>query len=240
VSRAIETGDVDLIVDTNVQMDIISLGDLIKARDECPTLEAAASSPILRFRQLRARHSLVLAYQCAKNGTRTGSLVDESIDVLRNNVAPKGPSLTHQLTQVIVHVIRPIVLQGWVRGALMEVPVGLRGSLADDELLKAAQEFGVPLITNEGLTLPNSTSAKKKSRRNLRARCKAIGVPCYTPEEYLHLQNVDIAAEAAAFLNACHSALARGRAERLVYGAQLEQALDKLLEIFHFVMLFEP
>lgn len=241
-ARAIESGDVDLIVDTNVQMEIISLGDLIRARDECPTLEAATNSPVLRLRRLRARHSLVFAYQCAKNGTRTGSLADESLEVLRNEVAPKQPSLTHQLTQVIVHVIRPIVLYGWIRGALEGVPAGLRGTLADDELLKAANTFGVPLITNEGITLPNSARAtkRKKAKRSLPARCKAAGVPCYTPEEYLRFQGVDIAAEAKAFFDACPPALARGRAERLVYGAQIDEAFEKLLEIYRFVMLYEP
>jgi len=174
-----------------------------------------------------------------RRGIRLPS-TDESLEVLKKQVAPKEAPLSHQLTQVVVHVIRPIVFHGWVRGALEGVPAGLRGTPADDALLNAASTFGVPLITNEGLTLPNSARAKKKSKRNLPARCKVAGVPCYTPEEYLRFEGIDIAAEAAALFDACCHALARGRAERLVYGAQIDLAFNKLLEIYQFVMFDEP
>ena len=162
---------VELLIDTNVIMEIDSIGDLLQLGDKLGSYEALSASSEYRYRQLRSRHSNLLAWWLNQTQTPASMLGNEVVDLLEGKLAPESDPVAYQFTTGIVHVIRPYVWKWMKLGALLEVNHLAVKEDADSELLRIATEESIPIITNEGLTQSGLSDVKRNGDKNLRGRC---------------------------------------------------------------------
>lgn len=221
----------DVLVDTNVIVEFDTQADLLRLADELGP-EGCLRSSKFRYRQLRARHSIVLAWWFAKNKINAAVLGNEAIDVVTTQVATPRDPPSYAVGKAIYHIVRPFVWRGWHIAALVDVDHTLTGEDADDELLRVAFEEKLPLITWEGFTEKGFVSNAKK----LRAKCLARGVSVHTPKEYLQQMNVNVLDESTRLLFACKKALREARAKRILEG---KNVLDFLIPMYRLILLDE-
>lgn len=225
----------EVLLDTNVMLEIYSIGALLRAGDNCGSAAAALESPKFKFRQLRARHSIILAWWLARQHRPVGMLGNEVVDQLEL-MAPKVSAgedgTSYIFTTAIVHVVLPFVIGTFKAGALTQVDHHAKGTKADTEILAQAHGSNIPLITNEGVTETGYNDDPKK----LRGRAKALGVRVFSPEEYLDAQGVDIAAECRNFVAACKVGVEEARAKGVLQG---HEVLDDIVGIYRFILLDE-
>jgi hypothetical protein len=225
----------DVLLDTNVALEIYSVGDLLRVGDECGTPQDALRSPRYKYRQLRGRHSTIVAWWLAKQRRAAGILGNEVVDQL-DKVAPLVPpgmdGTSYVFTTAIIHVVMSFVVRGRI-GALTNVNHLALGSDADNELLKQAIAKKIPLISNEGL--PESGVPVDEG---LRKKAKKAGVAVFTPEEYLENDGVDVTRECRKFVAAIPKALREAR--RVVDKSLAEhEVMDDLESLYRFVLLDE-
>ncbi|MGE0400238.1 MAG: hypothetical protein AB7T06_26215 [Kofleriaceae bacterium] len=231
---------VDLLVDTNVMMEIDSIGDLIQLGDRLGSEEALEASPEARYRQLRSRYSILFAWWLSQTGTVVGTLGNEVVDQLEGKLAPDTDDAAYAFTTGIVHVIRPFVLKGMKTGALLHVNHEATKDDADTELLNVAIKEKLPIVTNEGLTQRGLTENKDKDTRNLRGRCRDAGVAVYTPEEFLSFKGVDVNAEAERFCSAVRKGIDEAKAQGvLMSSAGGREVMSYLNGVYRWIMLDE-
>jgi hypothetical protein len=196
----------DILLDTNVMLEIYTIADLLSVGDECGSIEAALRSSKYRFRQLRARHSTILAWWLAKKRLVVGLLGNENA-VQLDDKAPKVDSdedaTSYAFTTMFAHMVIPYVMPGWRTGALVNVDHAAKGTKADTEILNRAALDKTPLVTHEGLT----EKGVNEDRTKLHSRAKAHGIPVFTAKEFLDAEKVDIANEGREFVAACHRAV---------------------------------
>lgn len=223
----------DLIIDTNVKAEIYTLGDLCRMLDEFDSLEACLASPDFRYRQRRTKHSIILAWWLAQNRVSTGHLGAEGLQIITEKLAPETHTFSFMMTTAIVHIILPMVMEGWPIGALVEVDHLATGTAADSELLRVAKDENLPVMTWEAFNTDGTFSSNPQKLRN---RCHAEGVRAYTPEEYLRLHKVDVAGESIRFLKACDNASWTAQYENVLEGRKF---VDDLIFFYRFVLLDE-
>lgn len=224
-----------VLLDTNVLLEIYTRVDLLDSWHKCGSTESALQSSTYRYRQLRARHSTILAWWLAKNTHIVGLLGNEGAIKLAA-VAPKpraGEDATpYVFTTAFEHVIAPFVMPGWTTGALIGVNHTAKGTKADNEILAQAAVDKTPLVTHEGLT----EFGVNEDRKKLRGRAKSAGVPVFTAKEYLDSAKVDIANACREFVVACHTAVENAQPQNPVF----DQFVDEELEPWYrFVLLDE-
>jgi len=225
---------VDLVLDTNVVVEMVS-AELITRGDRLGSVEAIRESAEFRSWQLRTKYSLVLAWRCHVGRITTLGLWDEPLEILRRNAHPEAKSPATILTQVIAHLVLDRVLGGWRHQALRDDEVELRGTAADQYLLRLAKGYGVALITNEGLG-----AGQISEKRNLRGRSRAEGVHACSPKEYLNELRADVGGCGLAFCDAFDVVagdVLRGEENVEPSGAGLEDALRWLSGFYRFVLL---
>lgn len=225
------------LIDTNVVLEIVVVADLFAEGQRAGTPTAALQSKDYRYRQLRARHSTLLAWHLAKERIVTGSLGDEMLRVIDRQI-PTMSDDAHALSAGIVNVIRPLVLRGWGFGSLTEVAGTAKGTVADTELLRLAARDGVPIVTNEGLSV-GGISDYTRDTLNLRGRARAAGVAVFTPKELLDAKGVNLVEEAHRFVFACRRAVEEARRRKLLTGAGADDVLDTLEPLYRFILLDE-
>lgn len=234
-----ELGDLDLVVDTNVLLEATT-AELWVQGDRFATPAEMRTSPAFRLRQLRAKCSIVLAWECARRGLCTLSLQDEFEAKATSIIPPASTSPANALTRVISRLVMEHLFAGWRGLAVRDTDFVPAGSEADGFLLQLARAFAVPLITNEGLR-PGGISANSRSGR-LRRDSRLAGVLGISPKEYLELKDVDIdaaAAEAHAAFRGLGLEFFRKKVPTELHGAGLEEALHMLLAYYAFVLLDE-
>lgn len=146
--EGVDRSSADLILDTNVVVEIYSLGDLLRVIDE-KGLDTAIVSPKLGYRRHRMKHSLVLAWWLAGAGIPTSSLGAEHIEKMVTSISPPN-SLSFLLTIPFVHIIRDLVLGSWKFGALVDVDHYRMKASTDDEILRRGKDDATPIVTWEG------------------------------------------------------------------------------------------
>jgi hypothetical protein len=225
----------DVLLDTNVMLEIYSVGDLLSIGDKLRTPEAALRSPEYGYRLLRARHSTLLAWWLAKHRRIVGLLGNEVVDQL-TRIAPKPgdgqDGTSYIFTTAIIHVVMPLVLRGWRAGPLTEVNHEAKGTKADTEILKQAASDNTPLITHEGLT----QAGINDDRAKLRARAVAAGVKVFTAKEYLDSEHVDLDDESRQFLVTCRGAVSEAKEKRILKG---HEVLDELEPLYRHILFGE-
>lgn len=249
----------ELLVDTNVVLELMSFGDLIaegdKHRDVLELMllgdfghegnsarrsaESAWRSPAYRHRQLRARASILLMWILAERGLVTAMLGKEVFDIMdKVSPIPGGTRYSllsdvtsYALTKAIVNTVYPMLIShGLCLGALTDVNHRARGNKADAELLRLAKSDSLLIISNEGYTLNGLSDFKSDGSKSLRGLGRDIGVKVYSPKEYLGLLRVDMKREAQRFIQACERPLIE---EYLRASSQGSSLLRRLYEILH-------
>lgn len=223
-----------LLVDTNVVLEYMSFGDLFREGDKHQDpgeqvlfgerldevrrrrrAESAWRSPAHRYRQLRARSSILLMWMLSERRIIAAMLGKEVLDILEK-VSPlpsaKTPLLadanSYAMTTAIVQAINPMLIRrGLYLGALTEVNHRARGNRADAELLRLAKRDDLPIVTNEGYTLAGLSDFKPDGSKSLRGLAHDAGVKVYSPREYLDDMRIDSARESERFIRACENAV---------------------------------
>jgi len=220
----------EVLVDTNVVLEFMSFGDLLREGDKHRDIrevmsfrdtseeelrrsaKAAWLSPEHRHRQLRARASITLMWVLAERRCVAAMLGKEVIDILEKispvpRVLPTSllaDGTSYALTTAVVQAIHPMLIsRGLHLGALTDVNHRARGNKADAELLRLAQRDSLPIISNEGYTVRGVSDFKTDGSKSLRGLARDRGVKVYTPSEYLSKLGVDPAREAKRFIHAC-------------------------------------
>ncbi|MBL8940796.1 MAG: hypothetical protein JNM69_39995 [Archangium sp.] len=165
---------VDLILDTNVLVEIYSAADLYRAAEEHElrdTLTAGIDSDELRFRRARVRDSLLLAWYLSESNQTSRSLGDEATRTLTRDANPSElGEFRSQFIQVSIYFVKDYLLARWNP----TVESGdVRGNAADRILVSRAKELGVPVVSHE-----------VHSDRALRKAARVEGVQVMTPREY--------------------------------------------------------
>ena len=73
-----ELHNAEVLVDTNVMMEVYSIADLLRTGDKHGDL----AHPTYAYRRMRARHSTILAWWLGKKGRRVGLLGVEVVTLL--------------------------------------------------------------------------------------------------------------------------------------------------------------
>lgn len=230
-----------LLVDTNVALELYSVGDLLRAGDMAGfgTAKAAWRSEWHRYRQLRARYTVVLAWTLATRAIAAGVLGNELVD-MTEKVSPESDGTAYSITAGFVHVIMPVLVEHGLRlGALTDVDHNAKGAKADAELLKVAVRDRLPLITNEGLTPRGIVEVRATGKPNLRGLARASGVAVYTPKEYLAHLNVDIATEAKRFVQACEAPVMHAYLDAADKSPAWRTMLEQLVPLYRLILLDE-
>lgn len=222
----------DFVVDTNVVLEMYSFGDLIRLGQKFSGIEALRRSPSFHYRRHRAKHSILLARWFAKHRIRAASFGNEVIDLLTERLAPAEDPFAYMLTTAILRVINPFALRGWCIDPLANVNHHATGAHADDEILRAALKYELAVITWEGFSERGIVPDAKK----LRDRCLAVGVPAFTPEEFLAVLGCDVEREARHFLFSCEKAIRTARCQRVLEG---DRILDMIVPMYRLVLLGE-
>ncbi len=161
-----------LVLDTNVIIEVTT-GELWNQLDRSPELSLQLD-PRFRSRVLRTRCSAVLARWLAKTSTCVFALGDEFVRKLRE-IAPAGePTAASVISKLKTYLCTDVLFgcDHWKAYSFDHLEVS--GNRADDFLLAVAREFGVPLITNEGVSERGIGVRRKKS--GLREKCARAGV----------------------------------------------------------------
>lgn len=118
---------------------------------------------------------------------------------------PEASSLWIEWPQLfrdtVDHFVREQVVPGWqpVKHHDEPPPADAEKDEIDGWLLGAAKQFGVPLITDEGVGLKGtfyeyqrSGNGRRKGDLNLRGRARAEGVEVYSPIEFVLASGLDV------------------------------------------------
>jgi hypothetical protein len=211
----------DVLVDTNVMMEVYTIADLVRAGDALQDL----NHPTYQYRRMRARHSTILAWWLGKKDRRVGLLGMEVVTMLKK-LAPEADPDLWVFTRAIVRVAAPMVMR-LKAGPLTEVDHNLTGTNADKQILAQAAGANLPLITHEGLTDHGVEDV------GLRARAKNAGVSVFTAEEYLRAEGVDVDQECREFIVACRAAVAECAAQKVLEG---DRALSDLTGLYRHIL----
>lgn len=161
------------VVDTNVILDVISVADLSDAYNHENKTENDRY-----FRRFRARDALIMAWYLHASEATTLSLINEVARVgLRTAPLTAGNTLEGQHMHLSFALQHKFVLNRW-NMVFEDEDATLRGNGCDDELVKLAQKYGVPLVTNEGLTMDGVDDVR------LRSKALAARVPVFTPRQF--------------------------------------------------------
>jgi hypothetical protein len=237
VAKATGTSAINLVLDTNVMKEILSVHDLLRSGDTVATSVEALQSPVVAYRIGRAKYSILLAWVCAVRAYWTANLPDETLRRLLTDVPPEDKhSVETGATQIIIHFVVEQVLHGWQMVSYTEIPAGLVGDDADDALVALAARERVPLITNEGNSPRGLSDEKRRGKPNARGKAKAAEVAVFTPKEFLLKEGIAVEHEA-------HNFLRKFESERLRYEpgdgvpGEAEKMIDLLGRIYRLVLL---
>jgi hypothetical protein len=155
----------------------------------------------------------------------------------QRRVDPNAPDdVPTVVTALIAYVVHPKVLGGWGRGSISPPKAALVGTAIDEDLLSCAQDWKIPLITNEGNTADGLKENKKGGGLNLRGKAKNLGVPVYAPGEYLDEKHLDWRAAGQEFLAAVEREFAGEVDVPLGTPSVVGRAKVVLLQLYRFIL----
>jgi hypothetical protein len=180
------------VIDTNVILDVISIHDLTR---EYGKPHDDLDAPNLIFRRARARESILAMIYLNKIEATTFNLHGELLEQLERYAPPGQDTPETYFVNTFLWFVKDHVLREW-DWIIPTQPGEERGDAADQVLVNAAKEWGVPLITNEGF------NAKGYGEGEIGERATAAGVTWYHPRKFYE-GKIDETTEIEAFLGRC-------------------------------------
>jgi hypothetical protein len=243
----------DILVDTNVMLEIDSINDLLVAMDNSGSVEAFMASPSYRYRQLRARYSILVAWWLSKTGTPACIHGNEVVDMMTGHAARDmtgdldgllggvigRQNHSYAYTTAVVHVVRPYVLTGLRVGAIIDFNHEAAHTAADDEIVRVAARDTLIVITNEGNGQNGVSDTNARGRLNLRGKCRAAQVPVFTPQEFLVSRRENIDRARYEFLKAAEHGILLATIDNVLRSPGGRAAVEHLYPHYRWVMLNE-
>jgi hypothetical protein len=226
----------DLIVDTNVLLQLYSVHDLTAAYARA---DSESDSAFVHRRE-RTRDALLFALLCDSEGLATGSLRNEPIRQLTSNAPPEGQDFETVYTQLFIWFIRDHVLTNWVPGFIREIDdTAMRGDACDDEYLALARNNELPLITDEGNTEAGLREVTRNGKRNLRGRAHDAGISVFTPGEFWRVRGLDPVVASKSLLERFDRQRPKYVASRPFDDDGIDAALDTLRSLLVYLLSTE-
>lgn len=163
------------VLDTNVFLNIMTCVDA--ARQYTQDLAIRADKAI--FVRKRARQAIALSEHLNGLGAITYSLNEATRIALREVSGKPKNTLDHAFTHIWLDYVKPSVLPNWRIAGPPEHEGEPFGNGADRLLVQRAKEFGIPLISFEGVS-PTGAGKEKLIPRFAREQ----GVALMTPEQF--------------------------------------------------------
>lgn len=164
------------VIDSNVMLEAVSCVDLMKHYERA---DFDARSPDSTLRRQKARESLLLAIHLDRIGATTYSLYESARVTLREVDPDSHGAFENHAMKLWLHYVKDCVLPNWTMTMPSTGDEEPTGSRADTLLVERAKEFGVPLITHEGLTV-----AGIDQQRGIRRKARSEGVTIVTAREF--------------------------------------------------------
>ena len=201
----------DILLDTNVVVDIYTISDLIEALNDCAVAGRDPSTDSkVAYRLERYRAGVALANWLSWKKVQTESLPAESLRILGRRAPPALVADVRTIyTYYWIHYVQDFVLRRWRSVVRKDVDATMKGTACDDLLLKLASEYGVPLITNEGLSPDGEVTPGKLIDRATRQ-----GSAAFTPAQFLAQRGASVMGELACFYKLFCSARNQDRFKR--------------------------
>jgi hypothetical protein len=162
------------VLDTNVVLDAISCVHLVKHAEGESDPTARSST----FRRQKARECLLLSIYLNSVKATTYSIFEATRIAVRE-ISPDahGALETHAMI-IWTHYVKDTVLPDWTMISPSNGDDEPVGNAADALLVEKALEFGVPLITHEGVSLDGVNP-----KSGIRKKANAAGVRVMTARE---------------------------------------------------------
>jgi len=150
------------VIDTNVIVDAISCVHMVKHYDAHPNIGPAAPESTLR--RQKARESLLLSMYLNSSEATTYSIFEATRITVREIDPNADDAFENHALKIWIHYVKDNVLPNWVMIGPSSGDGEPLGNGADALLVQKAKEFGVPLISHEGVTVDgiNSKSGIRK------------------------------------------------------------------------------
>lgn len=172
----LDTSELVAVLDTNVVLDIFSCHDVSTLYDRLGDAPSAVAHPAAVYRRARARESLLLAIYF--NATRAKTYSAHEPAIIVRLVDPDAvDTIENHFTTLVAHFVKDTLLPDWQSLYRTEPDEG-HGSAVDRFLLSFAEQYNLPLITNEGFTETGVQDLR------LRALARERGVAVCTPSEF--------------------------------------------------------
>lgn len=183
----------DLVLDTNVILEIATIADLNRE----VVNGASLSSPIFEYRRCRAQASLALAWLLELHRRTSISLKNEPMELTLRLAPPNSPDGDH--VWFFTWFFKDLVLPHWRMSVVEDAAFadrGLSGNQRDALLVQLAHREGVCVVSNEAR--PNGRIAIEASR---------LGVSVLTPAAYVARNGGDVQVLSEQLLEAIGPAL---------------------------------
>lgn len=165
------------VLDTNVVLDAISCVHLFKHYENRAVPDPTARDSILR--RQKARESLLLSVYLNSTKATTYSIFEATRITVRE-VSPDAHDAFETHAMIIsTHYVKDTVLPNWTMIGPSTGDGEPVGNAADALLVEKAKEFGVPLITHEGVTVDGINP-----KSGIRKKAQTAGVVLRTAREF--------------------------------------------------------
>lgn len=164
------------VIDSNVMLEAVSCVDLMK---HCERPDFDPRSAEATPRRQKARESLLLAIHLDRIGATTYSLFESARITLREVDPEAHENFENHAIKLWLHYVKDSVLPKWTMIMPSTGDEEPTGSGADTLLVERAKEFGLPLVTHEGLT-----TAGIDERRGIRRKARSESVTIVTAREF--------------------------------------------------------
>lgn len=181
------------VLDTNVVLDAVSCVHLFQHYEKQSVPDPTAPSSILR--RQKARESLILSVYLNSIKATTYSL-HEAPRIMLREVSPDALDAFETHAMIIwTHYVKDTVLPNWAMIGPSNGDGEPVGNAADALLVEKAKEFGVPLVSHEGLTVDGINE-----NCGLRRKARAAGIQVRTAREFYG--DIDELLQSALFMQA--------------------------------------
>lgn len=165
------------VLDTNVVLDASSCLHMVKHYDNQAVPDPTTRDSILR--RQKARESLLLSVYLNSIQATTYSIFEATRITVREISPDSNRTLENHAMIIWLHYVKDSVLPSWTMVSPSNGDAEPVGNAADALLVAKAREFGVPLVSHEGVTVHGLNP-----RSGIRKMAQDSGVKIVTAREF--------------------------------------------------------
>jgi len=165
------------VLDSNVILDAVSCVHMVQHYEKNSGIDPAAPESV--FRRQKAREAILLSIHLHNSRATTYSLFEATRVTMREIPPDADDRFENQALRIWAHYVKDTVLADWIMTCPSNGDGEPKGNAADALLVERAKEYGVPLVSNEGISV-NGVDEKKYIRK----KAREAGVSILTPRQF--------------------------------------------------------